>query len=65
MRRERYCEGCGPTEFRVVETYAAVDASREIEVVVWACAGCGGRTEVPEAATFDLVEETAEARRVA
>lgn len=65
MHREWYCEGCGPTEFLVVETYAAVDASGEIEVVVWACVGCGDRTEGAEAVTLELVEETAAVRRVA
>jgi hypothetical protein len=65
MRRETYCEGCGETEFRFAETYAAVDDSGDIEVVAWACKGCGDRTEAAEVATFELVEEVAATRRVA
>jgi hypothetical protein len=64
MRRETYCEGCGESEFRLVETYAAVDASGETAVVAWACTGCGDRAEV-EGEAFDLVEEAAASRRVA
>jgi hypothetical protein len=64
MRRETYCEGCGEEEFRLVEAYAAVDASGETEVTTWACAGCGDRVEV-EGEAFDLVEEAAATRRVA
>lgn len=64
MRRETYCEGCGETELGLVETYAAVDASGEIEVAVWACKSCGDRTEV-EVVALDLVEEAAVTRRVA
>jgi hypothetical protein len=65
MRRETYCEGCGEREFRLVKSYAAVDASGEIEVAAWACAGCGDRTEAVEAVAFELVEEVAPTRRVA
>lgn len=65
MRRETYCEGCGETEFRLLESYAAVDASGVSEVVVWACAGCGARIEAVEVVAFELVEEAAAARRVA
>ena len=65
MRRERYCEGCGDAEFRLVESYAAVDASGRVEVLAWACAGCGDRIEAVEAAPVEVVEQTATARRVA
>jgi hypothetical protein len=63
MRREIYCEGCGEAEFRLVETYAALDAAGETEVIAWACTRCGDRTEV-EVAGFELAEAAA-ARRVA
>ena len=65
MRRETYCEGCGETEFRLVETYAAVDASGETAVVAWACAGCGDRTEAVEVVALELIQEAEAARRVA
>jgi NADH:ubiquinone oxidoreductase subunit B-like Fe-S oxidoreductase len=65
MRREMYCEGCGVTGFLIVESYAAVDASDEIEVAVWVCTGCGARTEATDAVAIDLVEETVAAQRVA
>lgn len=65
MRREMYCEACGVTGFLIVESYAAVDASDEVEVAVWLCTGCGARTEATDAVAIDLVEETVAARRVA
>ena len=65
MRRETYCEGCGEAEFRLVETYAAVDASGETAVLAWACTGCGDRTEAVEVVAVELVEEVTAARRVA
>jgi hypothetical protein len=65
MHRETYCEGCGETEFRLVKSYAAVDASGEIEVADWACAGCGDRSEAAEEVSFKLVEEATATRRVA
>jgi hypothetical protein len=65
MRRETYCEGCGETEFRFVETYAAVDASGKFEVVAWACTGCGDRIEAVEVVSLELVEEAEAVRRVA
>jgi hypothetical protein len=65
MRRETNCRGCGATEFRLVETYAAVDASGDMEVVAWACTACGDRTEAVETVSRELVEEAEAARRVA
>jgi hypothetical protein len=41
----RPCEGCGCPDLDVDETYAAVEDSSEVEVLVWRCDECGRRTE--------------------
>lgn len=49
------CDACGAESLRLVETYAAVGDGVEVDVAVWRCLRCGGRSEeaVPVAVGHD------------